>query len=150
MKKSLNQSPKTNTEMKFIFSTTLTCCLLLITASCNKHKDEQTNNENPIDRIVQFSLFTDQDFSNDEKLITFRVSIEKYPNITIWDSVLTPMKIKDIPSLTNKITIEKLIRNEPGKLKVGFYYTIENVGVSWFYNAMEPWESSKKVDFNFR
>jgi hypothetical protein len=135
--------------MKLLLSAGLACYLLL-TASCNKHNQDHTSNENPIDRTVQFSLFTDQDFSHDEKLITFRVAIEKYPNITIWDSVLAPMKIKDIPSLSNKIIFEKLIHNEAGRLKVGFYYTIENVGISWFYDAMEPWEASKKVDFNFR
>jgi len=138
--------------MKFLLSGGLACYLLLITTSCNKHKHDHdhVDTENAIDRTVQFSLYTDKDFSADEKLITFRVAIEKYPNITIWDSVLPPMKIKDIPSPLNKLKIEKLVKNQAGQLKVGFYYTIDNVGISWFYNAMESWESNKVVDFNFR
>ena len=100
-------------------------------------------------RNVQFQLYTDQDFSNDDHLITFKLTIQS-PNTIIWDSVFAPMKIKDIPSFANKITIDKTVKTQPVQLKLGFYYTIEEVGDSWFFQPMESWESFKLVDFNFR
>jgi len=60
------------------------------------------------------------------------------------------MKIKDIPSFANRININKTVSTQPGQLKLGFYYTIEEVGDSWFIQPMESWESFKLVDFNFR
>jgi hypothetical protein len=131
--------------MKFLFASFIACYLLLVIASCNKFK-----NETPTSRNVQFQLYTDKDFSNENNLITFKLTIQKPTNGIIWDSVLAPMKIKDIPLFANKLTIDKTVENQTGRLKVGFYYTIEEVGISWFFQPMESWESFKLVDFNFR
>ena len=130
--------------MKFLVASGIACYFLLVIASCNKFK-----NETPLDRTVQFQLYTDQDFSNDQNMISFKLTIEKWPNTILWDSVLAPMRIKDIPSFANKLTMEKTVKNERGQLKVGFNYTIAEVGDSWFFQPMESWESFKLVDFNF-
>jgi len=131
--------------MKFSFASGIACYLLLVIASCNKFKNETVTSRN-----VQFQLYKNQDFSNDNNLITFKLTIQQLPNTIIWDSVLAPMKIKDIPSFANRININKTVNTQPGQLKLGFYYTIEEVGDSWFFEPMESWESFKLVDFNFR
>jgi len=131
--------------MKLLLASGIACYLLIVIASCNKF-----NNETVTSRNVQFQLYTDQDFSNDNHLITFKLTIQQLPNTIIWDSVLAPMKIKDIPSFANRINIDKTVKTQPGQLKLGFYYTIEEVGDSWFFEPMESWESFKLVDFNFR
>jgi len=131
--------------MKFLLASGIACYLLLVIASCNKFKNETVTSRN-----VQFQLYTDQDFSNDDHLITFKLTIQQSPNTIIWDSVLAPMKIKDIPSFANKLTINKTVNTQPVQLKLGFYYTIEEVGDSWFFQPMESWESFKLVDYNFR
>jgi hypothetical protein len=101
-------------------------------------------------RKVQFVLYTDKDFSSNNQLITFKLSIEKSPNIVLWDSLLPSMKIKDIPGPANKWVIEKIVPgNDPSLLKTGFYYSIENVGSSWFIDSFSVGESFKIVDFNF-
>lgn len=130
--------------MKFILAPGMACYFLLAIASCNKSKNETLQ-----DRTVQFQLYTDQDFSNEQNMISFKLTIEKWPNIILWDSVLAPIRIKDIPSFANKFTVEKTVKNERGQLKVGFYYTIAEVGTSWFLQPMESRESFKLVDFNF-
>ena len=131
--------------MKLLLASGIACYLLIVIASCNKF-----NNETVTSRNVQFQLYTDQDFSNDNHLITFKLTIQQLPNTIIWDSVLAPMKIKDIPSFANRINIDKTVKTQPGQLKLGFYYTIEEVGDSWFIQPMESWESFKLIDFNFR
>lgn len=106
---------------------------------------------NTVPRKVQFVLYTDKDFSNNNQLITFKLSIEKLPNHVLWDSVLAPMKIKDIPGPTNKWVFEKLVPgNDPSLLKTGFYYSIENVGSSWFIDSFKVGETIKILDFNFQ
>lgn len=100
---------------------------------------------------VQFVLYTDQDFSHDSNQILFRLSIQKAPNQSLWDSILAPMAIKDIPDSLHKIIIEKWVTNNNNVfLKCGFYYSIENIGNSWYLDSIPPGVNFKKVEFNFR
>ncbi len=99
----------------------------------------------------QFILYTDKDFSSDNDIIIFKLSIQNSTNQTLWDSALTPMKIKDIPNLTHKLVIEKSVPgNDTSLLKVGFFYSIVNVGNSWHLEAFYAGETFKVVDFNFQ
>ena len=84
------------------------------------------------------TLYTDKDFSDNNQLITFELSIQKTEGQVLWDSVFTPMKIKDIPGPANKWVIEKWVPgNDPSLLKTGFYYSIENVGNSWYMDSLK-------------
>jgi hypothetical protein len=105
-----------------------------------------------VERTVQFVLFTDKDFSTDHKQITFKLSIQNpAANTTLWDSTLAPMAISDIPDIAHKLVVEKLVpNNDPSLLKVGFYYTIENVGNSWHLDSLSVGQTFKIVDFNFQ
>jgi hypothetical protein len=61
------------------------------------------------------------------------------------------MKIKEIPQLAQKLVIEKtVIADEASLLKVGFFYTIENVGHATHFNTFPAGETFKIVDFNFQ
>lgn len=104
-----------------------------------------------VPRKIRFSLSTDKDFSDNNGNITFTLSIRKTTNQILWDSVLPPMKIKDIPNPGNKLVVEKWVPGNDGSLlNVGFYYAIENVGYSWFLDTSKAGETFKMIDFNFR
>ena len=117
---------------------------------CKKQTTEQPP-INTVPRKVQFVLYTDKDFSDNNQLITFELSIQKSSNEVLWDSVLPTMKIKDIPGPANKWVIEKWVPgNDPSLLKTGFYYAIENVGNSWFIDSFKVGETFKSVVYNFQ
>lgn len=133
---------------------------IAIFTSCKKEKSDQVDvnpavSRNEVSRKVQFELYTDKDFSDDNAMITFKLSIQKLPNQfpdqILWDSVFSPMRIKDIPGQAQKIIVEKLVpNNDPSLLKVGFYYSIENIGRSWHLDSFATGEVFKTVDFNFQ
>ena len=117
-------------------------------SSCKKNYDRPGNNYPP--RNVQFELYTDQDFSEDAHNITFNLHIENGDQV-IFDSALAPMKIQDIPDELHKIVIQKSVpQNDPSRLKVGFVYHIENVGMSWHFEEFPSPDSFKVVRFDFR
>jgi hypothetical protein len=107
-------------------------------------------NNADVARKIQFILYTDEDLSADNELVTFRLSIQRLPNLVLWDSVLAPMPLKDIPSLAHKLVIERAVPgNDPSLLRVGFIYSIENTGNSSHMEYIQAGENFKIVDFNF-
>lgn len=125
--------------------------VILVATSCGKQANYQAPGSPPVLRKVQFSLYTDKDLSGNNDVITFKVSIQKLSSQVLWDSVLAPMKIKDIPGLTRKLVIEKIVPgNDASLLKVGFFYAIENVGNSQYIEVFNSNEIFKSVDFNFQ
>jgi len=102
-------------------------------------------------RTVQYVLYTDKDFSSDNNLITFRLSIQNSADQTLWDSIMAPIAIKEIPDSAHRIVVEKLVpTNDLSAMKVGFYYEIENVGNSWYLDSFPAGMTFKKVEFNFK
>ena len=135
---------------KNISLSVLIASTIMIGSSCKKYASDI-----PIypivPRLVQFLLFTNSDLSNDNTTVTFTLSIKKPTGEVLWDSVLTPIKLKDIPSLDHPVFVEKFVPDkDPSLLKVGFFYTIDNVGNSSFTVPFEPGETLKKVGFDFR
>ena len=127
----------------------LSLSVILIGTSCKKQTDVPGNMG--VLRKVQFSLYTDKDFSGNNGIITFKLSIQNSSSQVLWDSVLAPMQIKDIPGLAHKLVVEKQVPgNDNSLLKAGFFYTIENVGNSWHLDAFNAGETFKIVDFNFQ
>jgi hypothetical protein len=124
---------------------------ILIGTSCNKQDGYQTPNNPGPPRKIQFRLYTDHDFTGNSDKITFTLTIQTAANKVLWDSVLSPMKISEIPDAAHKLVIDKLVPNNNNSLlKVGFLYSIENVGNSWFYDSSKAGETLKIVDFNFQ
>ncbi len=118
--------------------------------SCKK--DSATNPQPVVGRKIHFELFTNKDFTTDNNLITFTLKIVSPDKLISWDSVLPPMKIKDIPSEFNKIEVEKQVPNDDGKkiLTTGFLYYIQDVGTSWYLDTCGANETFKRVRFNFQ
>jgi hypothetical protein len=129
---------------------------ILIGTSCKKQITGSAITDSALDnsknlRKVRFVLYTDKDFSSDNDSIFFKLSIRKARNQVLWDSMLAPMKIKDIPDLAHRLIVNKLVPgNDPSLLKVGFYYSIKNVGNSWHVEPFNVGETFKVVDFNFQ
>jgi len=120
----------------------------MLMASCKK---STTTTDPAAPRKIKFILYTNKDFSGDNGNIQFRLSIQKSSNQTLWDSVLPPMRIKDIPDLAHKLVVEKAVPdNYDAAIKAGFYYTIENVGYSWHYDISNEGEKYKEIPFNFQ
>lgn len=121
-----------------------TLAFLCITYSCKK------DTVPPVTRTIQYILYTDKDFSSDDALVTFTLYMKNRTNI-IFDSSLAPMKLKDIPNAANKIVFEKTVpHNDTALLTVGFLYSIEGVGNSWYLDTCASGETFKTVNYNFQ
>ena len=143
--------------MKYLSIMSILCVsTILIGTSCKKQITGSAITDSALDnsknlRKVRFVLYTDKDFSSDNDSIFFKLSIRKARNQVLWDSMLAPMKIKDIPDLAHRLIVNKLVPgNDPSLLKVGFYYLIKNVGNSWHVEPFNVGETFKVVDFNFQ
>lgn len=137
--------------MKYDRFLILAISILILFVSCKKQTELRVNNCPDIPRKIQFSLYTDTDFSQYNGNITFTVSIRNANHQTLWDSVMPQMRVKDIPGKNNKIFIEKKVPgNDSSLLQVGFIYSIQDVGISWFWDQSKPCETLKKVNFNFK
>jgi len=138
-------------KMKSIlFSSLLLSAVLVFGISCKKYSDPDPGSGQKVDRKVQFVLFTTADHSTDNHQITFRLAIQNYNGQFLWDSVLAPIAIKNIPDLAHKISVEKTISANSAQLKVGFYYSIEDVGNSWHLESFDAGTSVKTVNFDFQ
>jgi hypothetical protein len=124
---------------------------ILIETSCRKQTVDQITDSPAVIRKIQFTLYTQNDFSDNNENITFELFIQNSRNKILLDSTLMSMKIKDIPDFTHKLIIEKTVpNNDTSLLKVGFKYSIENVGNSWHLESFKAGELFKIVDFNFQ
>ncbi len=143
--------------MKSVFSR-LTAFLVMVVSviACQKQADSYTTDNNTVTQVkpsrqVDFVLYTDQDFSTDNHTIVFNPYIKDSTNQIIWDSTFPAMKVKDIPKMANQILISKTITGySNASLKVGFNYSLENVGYSWYIDFSKPGEAMKTVTFNFK
>jgi hypothetical protein len=125
--------------------------IIFIETSCRKQTGDQVMDSSAIIRKIQFTLYTQNDFSDNNENITFELFIQNSRNKILLDSTLPSMKIKDIPDFTHKLIIEKTVPdNDTSLLKVGFKYSIENVGDSWHFESFKAGEVFKVVDFNFQ
>lgn len=122
-------------------------CLVFSISSCKK---DYTHQSYYSPRTVQYVLYTNKDFSNVHEIIHFTLTMRK-GNSTIWDSVLAPMQISQIPDSTHRIVAEKMVpANFNSDLVVGFLYEIENVGQSWWLDTCLANDSFKKIEFPFQ
>ena len=126
--------------------------VMSLVASCNKdHMSPYGNNNgNPPMRKVHFELYTREDFSVDLHNIQFSLHMGSSGN-SIFDSSLATMKVKDIPDSIHRIIVEKWVPgNDTSTLAVGFLYTIEGVGTSWYLEAFPAGDTLKVVKYPFQ
>lgn len=120
---------------------------MLFIQSCSK---SVTTAPATTERNLQFVLYTNEDFSDDDHNITFSVFVRD-DNNTLLDSAIETMKVKDIPGQENKIIINKKITTAPStQLMAGFVYEIEHVGVSWYLDTVAAGQSSKTIEYSFK
>ena len=138
--------------MKFYILRAGICVLVLCyLASCRKETVDSPVNIPAVARKVQFVLYTDKDFSNNAKNITFTLSIKNSANQTLWDSTLPVMPLKNIPDLAHKLVMEKTVpNNDPSELRLAFDYYLENVGYSWYVDVFKEKETLKLFEYNFQ
>src|SRR3954463_2316146 len=106
---------------------------VLLLSSCNKNGEQL---DNKVEWKIQYVLYTNEDFSDDEHNITFSL-FARDNNKSLFDSAISIMKVKEIPSAANRIVIEKtLITDASTDLLAGFVYEIEGVGVSWHLDSI--------------
>jgi hypothetical protein len=120
--------------------------------SCNKYQifPDSNNPGTHTTRKVRFELFTNENFAGNKDNIQFTLHIGTAPR-PVFDSSLATMKIEDIPDSAHRIIIEKSIPgNDTSTLEVGFLYTIENVGNSWYLEPFQVSESFKVVKYAFK
>ena len=108
--------------MKYLSIISILCgSIILFGTSCKKQITDEGLEKRINLRKIEFVLYTDKDFSNDNHTIIFKVSIKKSTNEILWDSALAPMIVKDIPSQAHKSIIEKAVPgNDPSLLKLAF------------------------------
>ena len=112
-------------------------CTVIVLHSCKKNT-EKPPVQVPEERRVQYIIYTSSDYANNNTLVTIKLRMLA-GNTPIWDSVLAPLPLKNIPGPSNKLIIEKKVPgNNKTELSTGFYYSIENVGDSWYYELFEP------------
>ncbi len=127
--------------------------LVLISVLVNACTKDSAPAPQPVKpRTIRFELFTSSSFTTDFNMITFTLHIKSADNSIAWDSVMAPMKINEIPSAANKIEVDKAVPNDDGKktLAVGFLYTIQNVGNSWYIDTCNAGDTLKTVSFDFK
>src|SRR5437763_45625 len=123
-------------------------CVVLSFSSCDKNREKPGNNK--VERKIKYVLYTNEDFSDDEHRITFSV-FARDGNKTLFDSALTQMKVKEIPSAANKIIVEKtLITDASTDLVAGFTYKIEGVGESWYLDSVSAGQNNKIIEYAFK
>lgn len=122
--------------------------LLLSFSSCDKNGEQPGNNK--AERKIKYVLYTNEDFSDDEHNITFSVFARDQER-TLLDSAISTMKVKEIPSASNKIVVEKtLVTDASSNLVVGFTYKIEGVGESWYLDSIPAGQSTKTIEYAFK
>lgn len=122
--------------------------LAAVLPSCKKNTDKPPHNT-PTERTVKYAIFTSKDYSNDNSVVTIKLRMLE-GNTSVWDSVLAPIALKNLPSAANKLVIEKKVPgNNNATLSTGFYYTLQNVGYSWYYEQFFAGEQLKTVSLNF-
>jgi len=95
-------------------------------------------------------LFEELGFSGNEEKITFSLLIKNHSGI-LFDSTLSPFKIKDIPDSTAKLVFDKNVPNDDGsELAAGFRYDIDGVGNSSYLDTCSAGEMFKAIDFSFK
>ena len=120
--------------------------------SCKKETSQQLEPP-PIaetETKFRFILYTTRDFSNVPNDINFKMYIRNNMQIIV-DSSLVTLPIKDIPNAANKLVFERTVKgNYEGKYKAGFIYTIEDVGIAWYFDSCNVGTPEKDIEYDFR
>jgi hypothetical protein len=121
--------------------------ILISMLSCQKQGAKSNSSTT---KTIKFILYTNKDFSDVNDTINFSLTIKKKSNITLLDSALTSMRIKDIPGPANKMIFQKTVPDDGSTLIAGFNYNIKNIGYSWFLDTVSVSEKLKVIEYSFQ
>lgn len=122
--------------------------ILIATGSCKK---EYTPPETP--RTVRYKLYTEENFAGNDRMITFELWMRRRNGTTpLYDSLLAPMKISEIPDKAHAIVVDKVVPpgNNDVDIQLEFVYTIQNVGMSWYIDSLKIGEPSHTIEYSFK
>ncbi len=125
----------------------MACILSLSISSCQKQNIQTTP---PGNRTIKFILYTNKDFSTDNNIIDFSLTIRNQEHTIAFDSALTSIRIKDIPKSSNKWVFTKTVPNDGTILTAGFLYNIKNVGYSWHLDTVGVNQKTKTIEYPFQ
>ena len=114
--------------------------------SCKK----ETNRPLPVPtRTIEFILYTNQDFSDNNHYIRFVLHISNAARSIAFDSTVFCRQVKEIPNKQNQLVFEKKVPADESILTAGFLYSIENVGNSWHLETCAANENFKVIEYPF-
>ncbi|HVS93130.1 MAG TPA: hypothetical protein VHE59_13900 [Mucilaginibacter sp.] len=136
--------------MKYFFPTAfLFLGIIFLATSCKKEKPVKP----PVTmstRTLRFILYTNQDFSGNNQHISFSLHVSNAQKTIAFDSTVFSAKVKDIPDKLHQLVFEKKIPGDGTVVAADFFYTIENVGMSWYLDSCAANEKFKVIEYPFR
>jgi hypothetical protein len=137
--------------MKFSTTILLLASCVTVFVACRKDRVRSDDLIPLVSKTIRFQLYTTEDFKIETKNVIFRLFIEDPMRHIIWDSLLPPIRLNQVPDSFHIISIERNIRIKPQEtIKAGFRYTIEDVGSSSYVDTLSPGTKFKLIEFNFR
>ncbi|MBS1504848.1 MAG: hypothetical protein JST32_22495 [Bacteroidetes bacterium] len=123
--------------------------VIFLATSCKKEKPVKP----PIatsTRTLRFILYTNQDFSGNNEHISFSLHVSNAQKTIAFDSTVFSAKVKDIPDKLHQQVFEKKIPDDGTVVAADFFYTIENVGMSWYLDSCAANEKLKVIEYPFQ
>src|ERR1700744_3136755 len=135
----------------FLLTALLVFAAICLTTSCKK--ENPVNAKQPVtasSRTLKFILYTNKDFSGNDQNITFSLHISNAQKTIAFDSTVFSAKVKDIPDKAHQLVFEKKIPDDGTTVAADFFYTIENVGMSWYLDSCASNEKMKVIEYPFQ
>jgi hypothetical protein len=127
----------------------LVATAICLTTSCKKEKHTPVPAQVST-RTLKFILYTNKDFSNNNDNISFSLHISNAASSIAFDSTVFSAKVKDIPDKAHELVFEKKIPDDGSLVAADFFYTIENVGTSWYLDTCAANEKFKVIEYPFQ
>jgi hypothetical protein len=122
---------------------------LFLAVGCSKHGAKP--DAPSAARTVDYVLYTEKDFTSNHDTIRFEILMRTASQILL-DSPLAPMTLSQVPHQATRIEITKTVPDayRNNDLQVGFLYSIDNVGMSWYLDSSKAGNLHKIVTYPFQ
>jgi hypothetical protein len=143
--------PKLTSAMRFSKNILLLGACLTVFLACRKDSVKGDHLTPLVLKTIRFQLYTTEDFKMESGHVIFKLFIEAPMRHIIWDSLLPPIRVNQVPDSLHKICVERKIMIKPeDTIRAGFRYSIEDVGSSSYLDTLSPGTRFKLIEFNFR
>ena len=136
---------------KFPPITLVVFAVICLTTACKK--------ENPVTarppvatsyRNLKFILYTNKNFSGNNDSISFSLHVSNGNKTISFDSTVFSAEVKDIPDKAHQLVFEKKIPDDGTSVAADFFYSIKNVGMSWYLDTCAANEKMKVIEYPFQ